>query len=126
MIYYGTVIQGSAAALLGRLTDIEDDYITQATVESITYRVTRLDTETQISTGTLDKTVSVKDSLQTNNGWTEDDIGWDFVWYAAGTNWPVGGNGIKYQAEVVVTPTSGAANKFKAIWILDCIKTFTT
>lgn len=105
-IFKGIVFQNGATVFLARVRDSEGDYITQASVSSITYEVYDIDdSDEAVDSGTLTVADVVYDALQTDSRWTVDVTGYNFAAELDGDAFPKGNK--DYQVEFLVTPASG-------------------
>jgi hypothetical protein len=82
----GTVFRNGTAVLLARLVDGHADAVNQASLSSGSYTIFALEQDhPQVLTVVeghedvaLDIEAVIFDSLQTDNGWTVDDVGYNF------------------------------------------------
>lgn len=86
----------------------EGKWVQQADVSSIAYTLFDLDAPTTaVSTGTLTVANVIIDTPVTSQEiWTEDAIGYNFIHDLAGSNFPTGGKIIR--VEYLITLTGGA------------------
>lgn len=125
IVFKGTVIEDSPAALLNRVRLFDTgEYIQQAEIDSISVEVFNLQTAEQVGeTFTLDVTESVFDTLQTDARWTEDDTGYNFLAVIPSDYFPSGGQ--TYRVEITVTPVSEYGLEMPPIlWDLKCIEKY--
>ncbi len=97
-----------------RIIDKNGDRITQSGLSSLTVKVFNARTTVETYSATLTIGSVVSNSLQTNeddNGWTQDDIGYNFKHTIPGSAFPDGS--AEYRVEYKFTPTAGDA------WITD-------
>lgn len=99
--------QNSDLFAMGRLRGNDGQYITQATLTSITvYVYDTSDGDAQTYTGTLSVASTVSDTLVTNDPrWTEDALGYNFGGVVPASAFPAGAH--EYRVEVFFNPTSG-------------------
>lgn len=118
----GKVIEDSAAALLARIELIDGSNALQADIESIEIGVWNKETGAQVGETLAPAVASVIfDTLQTTADWQADTTGYNFRAALPGSYWPDGDS--TYQAEVTFTPVDG--DPFKAVWLLQCLGTYT-
>lgn len=106
MIYKGTIIEGSATTLMVRMSDATGNYVVQSDVDEISFKVFDLTTEEEIySSGALDVTDAVFNTLQTDDRWREDSIGYNIVFVVPGSATVGYGNkNVRVELKIVLTP----------------------
>lgn len=126
---YAAGFEDAPIVLMDRVKNIAGDYITQASVSTITYRVdaysSQRDAETCSNatevTDDTSLTVSavVYDTLQTAAPWdsTADSAGYNFRFTLPAASRPVGDKW--HRVEVVITPSTGDA--FPLVWIIETL-----
>ena len=95
VIVYGNAVRGASFPVLARVTGMNNQPITQASVASIAYKVTDSQSGQVLSTGSLSVASTVYNQLQQGNGWSESaavDVsindgltGWNFLWVVPGS-----------------------------------------
>lgn len=113
---HGTVFKNGSAVLMARIVDSVDSNITQAAISSISYSVyeidpCRPDLLTLVAghdgvTAAVSSTIF--DTLQTDNAWTVDAVGYNFrheLNVSTNDAFPVAG--VSYQVRYELTPGSG-------------------
>lgn len=101
--------EDSPVTFMRRITGHNGDYIVQADITSIAWKVYDLaDTSTTVATGTCVVASTVSNSLVTGDSrWTRDDTGYNWIYTMAGTSFPTGKR--TYWVEFTFTPASGGA-----------------
>ena len=108
LIAAGSVFQNSGALFLARVRSSSGSYVTQATLSTITCRVSNMTTGVAVTviSPTITISTSVFDALQTDAYWTQDTTGYNFKHAMPATAFPTANN--VYRVEYKFTPTSGA------------------
>ncbi len=106
-ILHGSHREDQELVILARVRGLDGEDITQVTISSVSVRVFDLGVNRQIGT-TLSPTVlsTVYDTLQKNNQWTVDSIGYNFRYVVPASYFP--GGDIEERIEVMFTPTVGS------------------
>ena len=111
----GTFFEGTSPSLMARVVGSDGAAIVQADVASIAYSLWDLDdTSSVVNSGSLDAADVVFDTLQTSDDrWTADSDGYNFLWQAAGSLFPAfdaaaGVDSKTFRVEIVLTDTAGA------------------
>jgi hypothetical protein len=108
-IYEGSIYEGQRATLLARIVGSDGVPIKQADVSSIAVSYRNFDdTTVELATETPDKTVVIKDTLQLDGLWDEDEIGYNFL-MVTGVGKLAQDGRYTYLAEVVITLTNDLA-----------------
>jgi hypothetical protein len=114
--------------LMDRIYGTSATVVTQATISSIAYKITRMDTESTVDSGSLVVATVIFDTLQTAE-WLEDDkvtaidsTGYNFGWWVTADKLTVGG--IQYIADVTFTPTTGTGYNFSTAFRLETKKRY--
>lgn len=111
IITKASIPQGSAPVCLAKVVDSAGDAITQAGLTSVERRVWNVAIPGTIvwpvapTAATLTIADVVFDTLQTDNGWSVDEIGWNFRDIVPASI--CSGAGITYRIEYKFTPSSG-------------------
>jgi hypothetical protein len=124
----GTVFRHGTAILMARLVDAQADEITQASLTSASYTIFALEPNDPTSltpvagheNAELDVEEVVFDSLQTDNGWTVDEVGYNFrheVDVSEDEAFPEAGR--VYQVRYELAPVMGQKLVFR--FLLKCI-----
>ena len=99
-----TVWEDCGAAFLIHVVGNDAADITQASITGITCKV--FDSSgTSVATPSIDKSTSVKDTLQTDARWTEDSTGYNFIHDMPDTVFTTGGE--YYTVEYKFDPLTG-------------------
>ena len=122
-IITATVWEDGGATLMARILDNDGTALKQADIDgtgSITYNLYDEDGDTPNTAisgpTTLDEAVVIKDPLETTDDrWTVDTTGYNFIHIVAASELSSGGN--KYRIEIKFIPDSGEA--FHAVFILN-------
>lgn len=86
------VWEGTSLKVMARLVDIDGDYVTQAGIASISYRVVEDGTDEIIEPTALTVSDVIFDTLQTNDSsWTVDATGYNFKCVLPPATFPTGG-----------------------------------
>lgn len=73
--------EGGSPSLLARVLDSTGEAATSASFASCTYSIYDYDDSTPLATGSLTVGTVIEDTLQTGDDrWTEDNVGWNFLW----------------------------------------------
>jgi hypothetical protein len=99
-----TINEDSSCEYMARVQQGGTD-ITQAGITSISYKVFDTEDGSETATGTLTVSNVVYDSLQTDDRWSLDSNGYNFLHEPPASAFPEGGH--TYQVEYLVTPASG-------------------
>lgn len=102
-----TIWEDSGCSVLARIKNNTGDYITQASLTSISAKVYDSD-GALVATLTPSISSSVFDTLQTSSDdsrWTKDSTGFNFRYTLAASNFASGDT--TYRVEFIFTPTSG-------------------
>jgi hypothetical protein len=133
-INYVTAFEATGVTLMDRVQGNGGTNITQASITSIAYNVTRFDTKEEaenvdsggtsvIAAGVLLKANVVFDALQTAAPWDSaaDATGYNFRYDSPATDRPAvsGGETYWHRVDVVFTPASGAV--FVVSWIVESL-----
>lgn len=104
----GTVSAGCGAVALGLVQGHNGAAVLQAEISSIALAVWDITTGARVAVTTATPVVAatVFDTLQTNNGWTQDDTGYNFRHAIDSAAFPTEGR--VYEVVYTFTPTSGA------------------
>ena len=100
-----SIWEDGGAFLMGRVLGNDGVYITQAVVSSITYLVHDITAGADVTSGSVTISTTIFDTLQLDDRWTEDDIGYNFgvavsaSWFATPDH--------TYRVEYKFTPSSG-------------------
>ena len=86
-----------------RLQSFKGEIVTPQTIQAISYRV--FDCGTEVADGSLVVTECIFPTLQRDDSWTKDGIGYNFLGEIPGSAFPAG-NKI-YRVEIRVTPYQG-------------------
>ena len=111
----GNIWQGAPTPLLARIRSVNGSYLTQASLSAITYAVfnaTGNAPSTVTASGTLTIADVVFDALQTDARWTVDSLGYNLLWVAPGSLFPLGST--IYRVEI--TLTDSASRKFRLVF----------
>lgn len=114
-VIYGEGWEGMPATILGRFSNNDADYITQASLSSIICVVYDEDgtvADTSIGSPSVTIADSVFDTLQTGSAWTKDTTGYNFKHTVPSTCFPDGGR--TYTIEYVFTESDGTTFARKA------------
>jgi hypothetical protein len=112
---YGRAFHNASATLLARVVDYDGTYITQSDISSASYTITEVNsdgTDGDPVTGHNNVSVPVSnliyDTLQTDNTWTIDDIGYNFRHVLdISTNPAFPAPNKRYRVTFTLTPYSG-------------------
>jgi hypothetical protein len=110
------VLEDSNFSLMWRLYGADAALITQASLSSITFTVWDLeatDPSSSTASGTLTVSSVVHDTLQTDDRWTADVVGYNFRHDVAATICTTGGH--SYRFEYVFTASGGEVFHLVAI-----------
>lgn len=136
-INYKTAFEATGITLMDRVQGNGGTNITQASISSIAYNVTRYGSKDDaeeckngtavITAGVLQKTSVVFDTLQTAAPWNSDPAqggdatGYNFRYDSPATDRPAvdGGGTYWHRYDVTFTPVSGAP--FKVVWIVESL-----
>lgn len=103
-----SICQGSDVVYLARIRGLDAQFITQASLTSITLKVFK-DSKASAKSPTLTEVVgistSVFDTLQVDDFWTKDTTGYNFRHQVSGNAFPRGG--LKYVLEYDFVPVIG-------------------
>jgi len=105
-LVYGDGWEDTPATCLGQLRNNSGQYITQASLDSISCKVfdEKSDTpDTPVATPTVIVADCVFDTLQTGEMWTKDSVGYNFAHEVPGASFPLGDR--SYRIEYVFTQT---------------------
>ena len=120
-IITATVWEDGGATLLARIIDNDSTALKQADIDgtgTIKYYLYDEDSntpDTAVTTTTLNEATVIKDTLQTDDRWTVDSTGYNFIHVIAASELSSGGH--RYRAEVIFTPDAGEA--FPAVFKLN-------
>ena len=122
-ITQATVVEDNGAVLLARVRGTGGDYITQASVNSITVKSFDLNGDTGTAVYT-DSSVTVADvvfdTLQTSDArWTVDTTGFNLAYVLSTAALP---DRSLYQVEIVIDPASG--DDFTLIYQIETIERY--
>lgn len=122
-----TAFEDTGVSLMDRIQGNGGTNITQASITSIAYKVYECTSMQKAeaadgtlgTSGTLNKTTVVFDTLQTAAPWDSnaDPTGYNFRYDSVAADRPTGGKWYRY--EIVFTPTSGAP--FAVVWIVETL-----
>jgi hypothetical protein len=105
-IISAVVWEDSGASLMAKLTGNDAALITQATIDSISYKVfDSADLSTIITSGSLTVSTVVFNTLQLDARWTADTLGYNFRHDAPKEFFQEGG--VTYRVEYKFIPVSG-------------------
>lgn len=117
-VIHGIVKQGEPATMTGRIQNVQGQYITQASLSTITYAIFDLRSATPmtpVSTGSVDIPSTVFDILQINTTlFPVDNIGYNFSHQLPQTAFPNFTPQQYYRVEYRFTDISGL--KFTTEW----------
>lgn len=128
-IKYAAGLEDAPIVLMDRVKNIAGEYITQASVSTITYRCDSYSSQNdaeKCSNGTevtddtsLTTSAVVYDTLQTAAPWnsTADALGYNFRFTLPAAARPTGDKW--HRVEVIITPTSGDA--YPLVWIIETL-----
>lgn len=91
--------------LLSRVRSIDGAYITQSSISSIALKVYDLSDASLVGSSALTVSNVVFDTLQKDDRWTVDSLGYNFRATVPAAFFPTGGR--DYRVEVIFTPTAG-------------------
>lgn len=100
--------EDSGATLMARVVGNDAADLQQADVTGISYKIFDLDSATPgtaTATGTCVVATVIKDTLQTDDRWTVDSTGYNFIEATAASLWPTGDH--RYRIEYIFDPVSG-------------------
>lgn len=117
-----TVWQGTACVLLGRLVNLAGQYVTQASISGISYKVVDLKQvpAAVVNAGIFTISSVIFDVLQTDGRWTVDSTGYNVAMLMPGSNFPNAAT--TYRVQVTFTQTD--LNTLNADWDLQTVKVF--
>lgn len=112
--------QGTSQLCLARIMMVDGSFnyvpAVQSSFSSIAYEIEDA-TDTTTSSGTLDPTVVIFNTLQTSSIWTVDCVGYNFLANFPGTAFPNGDT--TYSIEITFTLTSGVV--FYAVYQVETV-----
>lgn len=114
------VIQGTNPTLLARVRNPAGSLVTQAAVSAITFKTYDTAAPTVVVTsGSLDESVVIHDTLQTDARWTADTTGYNFEWIMPTANAP--NTGKTYQVEVTIDLDTVAHGNVLMLFTLEVV-----
>lgn len=107
-----TIPEQSSFVILSRVTLVNGSYITQSTCTSISVSIYNLGTQALVTTLTPTVSNTIFNTLQKDNRWAYDELGYNFALPLNGSNF-TGQN--SYKIEVLITPTDGFPIRFTSV-----------
>lgn len=114
------VLEDVGVCIMARVVGNDAAAITQATISSISHKVTDLNTNTALTSGALTVASVVYDTLQTDARWTADTTGYNFAYVIPDTVIASGGTSVV--VDVTFNPTTG--QDFAVVWPLKVLKRY--
>jgi len=107
----GTIWEDGGATLLARIIGWDGNNLTQASLTSIAYSITNMNSNAQVVAPTaLAVATVIYDTLQTTAIWTEDTTGFNFKHHIASTVFADGFS--KYAVEYIFDPAAAGESNF--------------
>ncbi len=101
-----SVFEDSGLRWMARILGNDGAAIDQADISAIAYSVyNKADLTLATTTGTLDASDVIFDTLQTDSRWGKDSTGYNFAWNVPASVFALGN--VTYRIEVKLTPVTG-------------------
>ncbi len=108
-----TIWEDCGSLVLARIVGWTGALVTQATLDTITYKVFDLDNNRQqTGSDTLNKAAVIFDTAQEDGSWPYDD-GYNFRFLLPASCFPTGGH--KYRVEFIFTPVGADTEPFAVV-----------
>lgn len=106
--------QDSAVTVLARIANLDGTAAQVSDIATITANIVDMNLQSSTGTPTVSVASTISDTLNTGESWSFDDVGFNFAFEIAGTNFP---NASTYQIEITVTPVDG--DPFVIVWVFE-------
>ena len=100
---------GTSWILYARVIGINNTPVTQSSINTITYTIHLPESDTSVTTGSIDKTTTVFDTLKTkvdDSRWEGDGVGFNFRWSVSPALSPTAGLTYRYRIKFLFTDGS--------------------